>query len=127
MRNVLQQLRSDRGSVEGILVYPVFLLAVLLILFGTFWVNVNNLAHSVATAIYTNARIEGSSDAVAQSLGEQLAANSGTTISATAVTITRSSTSVTVTVALTVPVGVLSLHPTITNTVSGPRELPVLG
>ncbi len=127
MRNVLQQLRSDRGSVEGVLVYPVFLFAVLLILFGTFWVNVNNLAHSVATAIYTNARIEGASDAVAQSLGEQLAANSGTTISATAVTISRSSKSVTVTVALTVPVGILSLHPTITNTVTGPRELPVAG
>lgn len=125
MKNILQHLRSDRGSVEGVLVYPVFLLAVLLILFGAFWVNVNNLAHSVATAVWANARIEGTSDASAQALGEQLAKNSGTTINAVSVTISRTASQVSVTVALTVPVGVDSLRPTITNTVTGPRELPV--
>jgi hypothetical protein len=127
VKNISRQLRNDRGSVEGVLVYPVFLLAVLLILFGAFWANVNNLAHSIATAAYTNARIEGGSDASARALGEQLAANSGTTISAIDISFRRTATSVFVTVKLTVPVGLDGFHPTISNVVSGPRELTVAG
>jgi Flp pilus assembly protein TadG len=116
---------AERGSVslQGVILYPVFILLIFGILQTAFWMHAQNIAQSAASAGYAGAKAFNSSSDAGQSGAYNVLAGTTDTLRNQNVQVARSATSVTVTVTGTGPSIVPGWGgPAVKATVSGPLE-----
>ncbi|GAA4660146.1 TadE/TadG family type IV pilus assembly protein [Arthrobacter cryoconiti] len=110
-------------SLQGVILFPVFIVLIFGILQGAFWMHAQNLAQAAASSGYSSAKSYNAGDGAGQSAASDILANGSSSIHNTNVSISRSGTSVTVTVTGSGPSILPGWGgPGVRATVSGPIE-----